>query len=302
MDDVTQAFFELKFENSFIRARGDNFQAFFSSIMEKRYPGDFTRIRPWGAQGDEKCDGHLRSKGLLFQCYAPDEMTAAKCIAKINDDFAGAVGHWEGHFSTWVFVHNAKQGLGPKQTKRLLQLGKDHAPLVVTHWGYEEIRREAMQLPEVELASLLGPAPSRREITNLGLDSLVPVLDHVALMQPRPEPDLRPVPADKLEQNRLSEHVATLLKAGMSREQLVRRYFKLKPQLQDQIAEAFRLEYARLRATPVTPDAIFDALHRFAIGHLLPSAARESAVLAVLAFFFSECDVFERPLPAGGVT
>ena len=157
MDDLSRAFYEMKFEREFLTRKADEFQDFFSSVMEKRYPADFVRVRPWGNVGDQKNDGYLRGRRMLFQSYAPNDMVAAICIAKISKDFCGALPHWQAHFDTWVFVHNSKKGLGPGVTKVLLDLGKAHAPLIVTQWGFEELRQEAMALGEAELASLLGP-------------------------------------------------------------------------------------------------------------------------------------------------
>jgi len=296
MDELARAFYELKFELAFVRRKADEFQDFFSSLMEKRYAADFIRVRPWGNVGDRKNDGYLRTRRMLFQCYAPNELEAAKCVAKLNEDFAGALPHWQAHFDTWVFVHNSHEGLGPDVTKALLDLGIAHAPLVVTHWGFEELRQEAFQLADAELASLLGWAPTRPGMIALGMADLVPVLDQVARLAPVIDPDLRPVPADKLQRNMLSPAVESLLKAGMSRADLVRKYFKLKPTLQDQIAESFRSRYAGLRATE-SPDTIFAELQRFAGGNLVPEPGTQNAVLAVLAFFFEECDIFERPDP-----
>jgi hypothetical protein len=89
--------------------------------------------------------------------------------------------------------------------------------------------------------------------------------------------------------------VSTLLKAGMSRADLVRKYFKMKPLLRDQLAEAFRSKYHEFRGTHMPPDDIFSALQRFAGGDAVSSPSHQSAVLACLAFFFEECDIFERP-------
>jgi hypothetical protein len=297
MDDLTRAFYELSFKVAYGEKKGEAFQDLFASIMEKRYPADFIRVRPWGNVGDRKNDGYLRSRRILFQCYAPNDMDAAKCIAKIDEDFNGALPYWQAHFGTWVFVRNSRDGLGPDQAKKLLDLGGLHASLIVTSWGFEELRQETMGLAEPELASLLGPAPSRQGMTSLGLADLAPVLDQIARLSPTPDPDLRPVPADKLERNLLSPAVESLLKAGMSRADLVRKYFKLKPTLQDQIAESFRARYADLRVANGTPDDVFAALQRFAGGDVLPAPGILNAVLAVLAFFFEECDIFERPEP-----
>lgn len=294
MDEVARAFYELAFKVAFMERKADEFQDLFSSVMEKRYPADFFRVRPWGNVGDRKNDGYLRTRRFLFQSYAPNEMDAAKCVAKIKEDFDGALPYWQAHFDTWIFVHNSREGLGPDVTKVLLDLGAAHAPLVVTHWGYEELRQEAMALGDAELASLLGPAPTRPGMVALGLEDLAPVLDQIARLAPVPDPDLRPVPADKIQRNMLSPAVEALLKAGMSRADLVRKYFKLKPTLQDQIAESFRTRYAELRESQ-SPDNIFAELQRFAGGALVPEPGTQNAVLAVLAFFFEECDIFERP-------
>jgi hypothetical protein len=294
MDDLTRAHYELTFKVCFfIDKKGEAFQDFFSSVMEKRYPADFIRVRPWGKLGDYKNDGYLKSRRTLFQTYAPNEMIAHVCVAKIDEDFTEALPYWKEHFSTWVFVHNSRDGLGPTVTTKLLELGKAHAPLAVTQWGYEELRQEAMALADNELASLLGPAPSRQGLLDLGLKDLAPVLDHIARFPAASDPDLRPVPADKLERNLLSDSVATLLKAGMGRVDVVRKYFKALPMSQDQIAESFKSKYRALREAGDSPDEVFAGLHRFASGPGLPSPARLSAVLAVLAFFFEECDIFE---------
>lgn len=294
MDDLARSFFELKFEVAFMKKKANAFQDFFSSIMEKRYPGDFIRVRPWGNVGDRKNDGYLKSRRTLFQVYAPNNMSSSDCITKIYEDFNGALPHWAEHFDVWIFVHNSMQGLGPQVTAKLLELGALHSHLTLTPWGYEELRREAMQMSAHDLASLLGPPPSLRGMMDLGLQDLVPVLDHIARLPAPVEPDIRPVPANKLQVNLLSTSVETLLKAGMSKASLVRKYFALKPTLQDQIGESFKARYLELQATPTPPDDVFQELQRFAGGdHQSPG--QQCAVLAVLAFFFQECDIFERP-------
>ena len=297
MDAFTREYYELRFKVAFMERKADEFQDFFCNIMELGYPADFIRVRPWGKLGDWKNDGYLRSKRILFQSYAPNEISSAACLTKVDEDFLEALPHWKEHFGTWVFVHNSREGLGPEVTKKLLDLQKANSPLLVTQWGFPELRSEAMGLALEALASLLGPMPSRQGMVGLGLQDLIPVLDQIGRMPPMEAPDLRPVPADKLQRNLLSGTVEELLRLGMSRSDLVRKYFSLKPTLQDQIAESFRIRYRDVRATAATPDDIFVALQKFAGGDFIPSPPHQNAVLAVVAFFFEECDIFERPEP-----
>ncbi len=294
MDRVARAFYELKFRDVYHSKTGNEFQDFFADLMEKAHPGDFMRVRPWGNVGDKKNDGYLKSTRTLFQVYAPNEMSAAKAVAKIDKDFNECIPHWKEHFDCWVFVHNSKTGLGPDVAQKLLDLDAAHDEVSVGHWGAEELRQKAFELSESDLASLLGPAPTLRDMLDLGLEALAPVLDQVAAMPAPESPDLRPPPADKISRNMLSQHVETLLTVGMTRAELVRKYFGVQPARQDEIARSFRIHYEDLRARGMSPDDTFSELQQYAGGQVVPSPARQSAVLAVLAFFFEECDIYER--------
>lgn len=299
MDDFERAFRELQFKTAYLEKKGTEFQDWFATIMEKRFPGDFIRVRPWGNAGDRKNDGYVRSKRWLFQVYAPNDMSAKDALAKIDEDYKGALPYWKQHFDEWIFLHNSKQGLGPDVTAKLLELDGAGPPAVAA-WGFEELRRVVFELAPAGLASLFGPAPGRRDMVNLGLDGLSPVLDQIAAMEPNPDPDLRPPPADKIDRNMLSENVAILLRAGMSRVDLVRKYFRVQPERKDEIAESFRHRYDEVRSDGLTPDEIFAHLQSHATGDGVSSPARQSAALAVLAFFFEECDIFEREVADGG--
>lgn len=301
MDPYALAYYALSYRVAFFEKRGDAYQDFFSTVMEKRYPRDFQRTRPWGSTGDRKNDGYLRSQRTLFQVYAPNELEAAKAVTKIDQDFIGALTNWRDHFDTWVFVHNARDGLGPDVLRKLLDLAVAHAPIRLQHWGFEELRILVFELAEVDLAVLFGAAPTRRGMISLQMAELIPLLDQIGRLHPTAAPDLRPVPADKLKENLLSDHVATLLRAGMVREQLVRDYFRSRtdPRQRDQIAEAFRLRYAALRSDGRAPDDIFVGLQRWVGGENLGPAHHQEAVLAVLAYMFQECEIFERPVSGG---
>lgn len=301
MEDLKSAFYETKFRLRYVESTGDSFQDFFSTIMEMRYPGDFVRVCPWGNVGDRKNDGYLRSKRKLFQCFAPREMKLKECIKKINNDFTGALPYWKGYFDEWVFTHNDKKGLAPDILKLLLHLSQKHTPLVATHWGYNELLMEFKALPALNVATLLGPAPGLKDFVEVRLKDVKRLLEHIAL---QPEPiiiDIRPVPPAKLQHNQLSDAVATLLKAGMARAEIVKKYLRgLADQTRyDRVAVAFRGRYEQLKNEGLPPDDIFCGLQKFVAGDSVSSPSHQAATLAILAFFFEACEIFERP-PAGG--
>ena len=297
VDSFTHAYYELALKARYLEAEGTAFQDFFSSLMELRYPGDFARVRPWGKLGDRKNDGYLRSQRMLFQCYGPTSMTLAKQAKKINEDFGGALPYWKAHFDTWVYTHNDKNGLIPDILKLLLDLSEQHKPVVLTHWGYPELLILFKGLQPSGMATLLGPAPGRADIVGVRVDDVRKLLDHIAL---QPEPlsvDVRPVPAAKIQYNQLSDAVATLLKGGMTRADVVKKYLRgLADQTRyDRTAAAFRAQYEALKQTGTPPDEIFVGLQKFVAGAEVATPSHQAATLAILAFFFEACEIFERP-------
>jgi hypothetical protein len=301
VDHLSRAFWEQAFELRFLRSKGTAFQEFFCSIMELGHPGDFQRVRPWGSAGDRKNDGYLRSRRILFAVYGPNEMKAREAVAKIDSDCNGAVPHWREYFDSWVFVHNSRDGLGPDITRKLGELNAAH-PFAILPWGFAELRLELFALPGADIAAILGPAPDMRTMQHVSMQDLQPLIDQLGRQPAMPEDDLRPVPPDKLSFNLLSPNVASLLRAGMTRSDVVAQYFIYHhdPTYRDGVAERFRLHYQELRSKSLAPDRIFDELRSFVGGPFLGTAEHDAAVLAILAYFFETCDVFERPLQVSG--
>lgn len=296
MDAITSAYYNICFENHFLKKKATEFQNFFAIIMEKAYPGDFQRIKPWGRSGDEKNDGYLKSKRVLFQVYAPNEMKAKETIKKIEDDFQGAKEHWQDFFDIWIFVHNSYNGISPEVEKTLLQLELDNPRFKIKNWGMEELRRIVIELDPAELSSMFGPAPTNKDMRSVGFEDLIIVFRAIENADPIKEPDLRPVPADKILANKLSQYAELLLKAGMTKANVVEDFLRtwIDPTLGDRIAEAFNIKYQELKGAGLSPDIIFMELQEFAGGNKQGTPAHQAAVLAVLAHLFENCDIYER--------
>jgi HEAT repeat protein len=164
MNSQVREYYRGCFQLQFLEARGMAFQNLFNSIMSKLHPGDFMPCRPWGAIGDRKNDGYLKSERILFQVHAPNEIssrtTLLKMLAKIESDFTEALPYWERYMDAWVFVHNSRDGAPPDVIEKLLALGCDHAPLKVEAWGYEELWQRVQRLTPESLQALLGPIPA----------------------------------------------------------------------------------------------------------------------------------------------
>ena len=292
MDKLQRAWYDMRFELDYLRLKGDAFQDFFSRLMACCHPNDFIKVRPWGNVGDRKNDGYLRSERLLFQCYAPNEMTSHEAINKINEDFTGCLPHWRQYFDKWVFVHNADNGLGPQITARLLELGHSHAPLLIGHWGMTEIRDRFRRLGLDDCIALYGFVPTQEAVSEVRAADLQSLLITVMMTPDVGVVNIHPVPVDKLAINELSDNVAILLDAGRRKSSVVERFFRTypDPRFGDRVAEGFKQRYRELREQQFYPDAIFSELLTYAS---FKQTGHEAAALAIIAHLFDTCDIFE---------
>jgi hypothetical protein len=303
LDRYQQITYAKDFRIEFLESRGDAFQRLFEKLMGKCYPSDFMACRPWGNAGDWKNDGYLPSRRILFQVYAPNEICAAKAIEKINEDFAGAIEHWEEFFDEWVFVHNSHDSrLPPHVIMELAKLKKAHPQIRLGHWGWEELLLEFHKLDLASLEAWFGLAPTMADKVNLGYSDLQAVLDHIDITRrPTSSIDVKDVPRGKIEANLLSPAVASFLKIGMEKAALVQEFFASwrTPTYSMQIAATFKARYVELRdQTPsLHPDDIFGELESWAGGSINTAPRHRVAVLAVLAYLFEKCEIFEEPLP-----
>jgi len=300
VDEMSLAVFCLKFENQYLRADGDRFQELFATVMERAHRDDFVRVQPWGKKGDMKCDGFLNSERKVFACYGPKEFSPmARALKKIGDDHHGALKNWKKYLSAWTFVHNEHRGLPPEILQLLLDLQTADDEVDVGHWGLPELTEKVRTLSLPDLVELFGAVPTARQLRGLRQEDLQAVLPSLlgALTVTEPQ-DLRPVPPEKLDYNRLSEHSRLLLLSGMQVSDRVQAFFeRWEPGVGDKIAAAFNQRYLLLRSkNGLSPDEILWELHEFAGGASGTASVREQvAVFALLAYMFEACEIFDRP-------
>lgn len=242
MDDTQRSFYGLKFENAFLRNRGKAFETLFARVMAHAYPGDFQPVRPYGPKGDLKCDGFRASDGTVFQSYAPDRMKLADVLAKIDEDFNGAVAEWGARMRRWEFVHNDSRGLPAEAIQKLNDIAAAYPAVEVATLGEAELRKIVMGLALHQLEDLFGVVPSQRTLEKLDFAALRRVLIAIQRQEPDVEQPITVPTLLKLQSNALSKDAVGLLRQGRRRERLVQDFFEAwpDPRFGEEIAEAFR--------------------------------------------------------------
>lgn len=294
MDNTQRSFYGLRFEVAFLREKGKAFETLFARIMSHAFPGDFEAVRPYGRNGDLKCDGYRASDGTVFQCYAPDSIHLRALLAKIDADFQGAKACWGNRLRRWAFVHNDTRGLPAEAVRKLADLRTANPAVAIETVAEAEMRDIVMGLALHQLEDLFGVAPSQRSLEQITFDTLRPVLLAIERQHPPTDQQLIAPSPTKLEKNTLSDDAAGLLRHGRRREKLVQDFFDRwpNPEFGEEIAQGFRSRYHALKSVGLNSDQIFGELQAFAGGmHGEPS--RQAAVLAIMSYFFERCDIFE---------
>jgi hypothetical protein len=193
-------------------------------------------------------------------------------------------------------VHNGRDGRIPTWlTLELERMRQENPHIKIETVGYSELLEEALKLEQDQLVDLFGPFPSRGDLVAMQYEDVRPLLGYVSSQSVPADIPPRPVPSGKLEYNHLSEDVRYCLRTGMIKAGMVQSYLDRTPdkELAARVTSAFRTEYDRLRQQETDPDRIFNQLRSFTQGPFLQMPRFEIAALAVLAYLFEECDIFE---------
>lgn len=287
---------EIVFRLACLERRGEAYQHLFALIMERRDAG-FQRVRPWGNQGDRKNDGWSPDRRTLFQCYAPSSFSAATLAAKLVEDYEGAMEYWQDYFDTWIFVHDDLDGMAPDIATKLVELNARSEHVTCKAWGIAELREEFACLHDADRQAILGPELKPQDFMAVDASGLRPLIEALGNMSSNPAAPVHPVPPDKIEANELLPAQVEFLTIGSSRAPLVEHYVTnafVLPSHADSIAEAVSFRYRQFRDEGRAPSDIFDLLLTWICGGSADSTVRANA-LAVLAYFFDRCHIFEVP-------
>jgi len=277
------------------------FQDHFNDVMEAVYGTNFIRVRPAGKDGDRKCDGYLQSTDTVFQVYAPTRVELRSWLRKIDEDFSGAKAQWA-TMRSWTFVHNQHDGLPADVTRSLLQIKTDHANLVIDQWPPARLLELTADLTEDRLVRVFGHPPLEREMRTLHRGDIAEAVAGLALESGPWAPDAADLPVvdpRKLDFNRLSDYPRRLITAGIAQARTVEEYFDNNPDptLRDRAGMLMKVEWLKLQQRGVTGDEAFRTLYERVAANV--QGSREAtASLALLAFLFESCDIFDNP-PAG---
>tara|TARA_R110001583_G_scaffold94384_4_gene237886 strand:- start:376 stop:1284 length:909 start_codon:yes stop_codon:yes gene_type:complete len=272
------------------------YEDFFSLIMQKKNSDNFTAVKAAGRDGDRKSDGYLISEKRIYQVYAPSSgFKKANLINKIKGDFAGAKDKWKDKMQAWTFVHNEFEGLPPYAIDAIEEIKQNNLRMPISVLGPNELFDIAINLGLEKLIDVFGHVPTQKDMVDLTHEPIKTLLKAISRQQRNPI-DLEPVSVDKLDFNKLSEDVSSLLNAGRAKEKFVEDLIIRwpDPEYGEDLAASFNSYYLKLKQNNLSPDMIFHKLQIFS-GGVNQDVKTQVSSLAVMSYFFERCDIFDNP-------
>lgn len=284
---------------------GDSFEKLFARILDFRFK-HFKPVKAWGNLGDRKNDGFDESTGCYYQVYAPENIknsrTLTDAIKKLKVDFKGLYEQWDDvvPIKEFRFVVNDKfNGIHPDLTRALKELEEEYPDIKFSSFIAKDLRNILFELEEAEIQDCIGVIPSL-EPADLDYDVLNEVVKE--LLSVPVDYSAERIPSNpnfdqKLEFNELSDTISTLLKTGSYSEGDLENFFRLDDGFQK---ESLRLLFSKYYEEGIEKygdndgDAVFY--------HILTSSSKtyhskpiQDAVIVLMAYYFSYCDIFREP-------
>lgn len=283
------------------RSSKEGFQTFLGEFMERVYPDDYVRIRPHGNKGDGGRDGYRRSTNTLYQCFGADNghVTRIDSVCKkLKSDFKTAVENHK-NMKVWLFTHNLIEVSDPLY-KCLEEIEPEAKQRGITTgiFALENFKKLLPNLSNEDLEELIGigsfNAEDIEKLPSLVNEIIEQIMGHIT-NEALSSSSIRPVPADKMDFNKIPQLWRTKLNQWIAHSPIVEDILANYPkESAAELAPAFLNEkYEQLKMQGLGPGAILDELLETLAGYVIEHDGRYEAAMLVLASMFESCIIFE---------
>jgi hypothetical protein len=244
-----------------------------------------------------KNDGYIKSKGIYFQIYGPENIANSVSYAKgkLKKDLFGLLQAWKPVNEFYFVINDKYKGIPPDleiETNKLIAENRLKGGVK----GASYLENLLFSLADDQLLTITGFIPNPGTLKLLDYSVLNEVIDYImrisigkVISSEMKVPDWE----GKIKFNRLSSAVARLLNNGSIQianlnEYLMNQGNFLADDLRDKINEIYTAEKERF-----TGDELFLRI----VNRASPREEQvyQSAVIVIMAKYFEACDIFERP-------
>ena len=285
-----------------LQADGQAYEDLFVRVQQG-IDSSFRPIKPQGAKGDKKNDGFSSSGGRYYQVYGPELQRTEALLSKLSGIFPEIKEYWDSIASVKEFkyvINDKFKGTFPDVERALAKIKEDYDLDVSEPYLSKDLKTDFFRLPAYQAIEIVGSLPESASLEDLDFEIMGEVITHI-MKSPlliKPVEDYRLVEfQNKMKFNLFSEQICILLKSASYTSGAVTNFFEQGVEFSQSVVKNHVIsEYLRIvdSENSTDSDVTFFAL----LDSLCPrdEKAVQDATLAIIAFFFEACDIFEKPV------
>jgi len=285
------------FQNKILKADGQAFEDIFTAIMNYA-EDDFRSIKPWGNIGDRKNDGYIKTKGVYYQVYAPEDIRKSytDAINKLKTDFDGLKLQWSPIKDFYFVVNDKYKGVNADCEQAIQSIKDKHNLNAAGFLTAKDMENILFKLDDDQILSISGNIPDPASIKMLDYSMLNEVVSHIMKLTLNKGDIAKVILPDvdkKIKFNNLSKPIACLLNNGFFQLHALNEYLAnnsnfLADSLRDKMNDIYTHEKSQCKG-----DDLFWAI----VNCASPKAETmyQTSVIVIMSKYFETCDIFEEP-------
>ncbi len=284
------------FENKVIRSEGNSFEDLFTQIMNYAEP-EFEQIKPWGNIGDRKNDGFIRSKGIYYQVYAPEDISKSypDVIKKLERDFTGLLTQWNPINEFYFVVNDKYKGVNADANQAIANIVKANSLTKGKILTAKDLERVVFDLSDEMIIKIVGYLPDTEQITNLDFSILTQVIGYIMKFPVNPSLGVIKFPDwnEKIIFNKLSEVTKQHLDTASFNLGALNDFLNNESFLAEELQKKLIGLYEELKS-----EYLGDSLFWEVANKCMPKNEQAflTPTLTIMAKYFESCDIFEEPV------
>ena len=284
------------FQNKIMKADGQAFEDIFTAIMNYA-EDDFRSIKPWGNIGDRKNDGYIKTKGIYYQVYAPEDIRKSytNSIDKLKSNFDDLKFHWNPVNEFYFVVNDKYKGVNADCEQAIQNIKAKHNLNAAGFLTAKDLENILFKLDDDQILSISGNIPDPASIKQLDYSILNEVIAHIMKLSLEKGSKPKIIPPNlnkKLKFNNLSEPIACLLNNGYFQLHSLNEYLSdnsgfLADSLRDKMNDIYTQEKNTSKG-----DELFWAI----VNSASPKSETmyQTSVIVIMSKYFETCDIFEE--------
>jgi len=295
MNNQEKALARKLFKLKIYEANGQAFEDIFTAIMNY-VETNFQSIKPWGNIGDRKNDGYIKSKGIFFQVFSPEEITKSyvNVVKKLNDDFSGLIKQWSPVNEFYFVVNDKYKGVNADCEQTIQTIKQAHGLVDAGFKTAADLENLLFSLDEDQILTIVGFLPDPANI-QLDYSILSEIISHIMGLSLPKTPDssiIYPDWDEKITFNNLDALEAKYLNDGFLQIGSLEEYLDNQSNFfADEVKNKIREIYIECSKKHSGSELFWKITNRISPK---AEASFQSAGIVLISKYFETCDVFEE--------